>query len=145
MDMDTHSPADLKKDILKMEKRKEREAERHSTSDSIEVIREKEKRAKQTYKRMLQAVLKVGGGKKGGSVGRSRYRRPPIRRLMIGHLPTRFERAQIKETKDALEKALFDRLKRLKKLRKFTVRRSGVAFDKCVFVPGLTGVRRRSG
>lgn len=42
-----------------MEKRKEREAERHGTSDTVDVIREKEKRAKQAYDRMKSDIKKV--------------------------------------------------------------------------------------
>ena len=44
-----------------MEKRKEREADKHATSDSVEVIREKEKRAKQAYYRMMRDINEVGG------------------------------------------------------------------------------------
>ncbi len=52
---------DLQKRIKKMENRKAREAEKHGTSDSIEVIREKEKRAKEAYKRMYRDIQKVRG------------------------------------------------------------------------------------
>lgn len=43
-----------------MEKRKDREAQKHATSDSVEVIREKEKRAKQAFTRMLRDIKEVG-------------------------------------------------------------------------------------
>lgn len=42
-----------------MERRKEREATKHATSDSVEVIREKEKRAKQAYYVMMRDIQGV--------------------------------------------------------------------------------------